>query len=135
MGPAVVFPAVLAPTFKQFKAQLLVTWVGAVPTFHQRYCQCLAPFTSRDAQSAGNELADQDAGLHRDGARGNEVVIAAFRDIIMISVEGPFRNPGSGCERVQLIQRGVRNEVRKDGSVRWPQGRIDVDGHCQSVPM
>ncbi|MDI2023335.1 hypothetical protein PJL18_03883 [Paenarthrobacter nicotinovorans] len=130
---AVVFPAVLAPPFQQLQAQLLMAGEDTVPTLHQRNCQSFIPFPRGNAQAAGDEFADQDSGLHGDCAGEHEVVVAAFRDVIVVPVEGPLRNPGGSRERMELIQRSVRNEVRKHGSVRGPQGRIDVDGHGQSV--
>ena len=66
------------------------------------------------------------------GASRHELGVEPFRDVVMVQIKGPLGDPVGRGKGVQFRHRGIRDEVRKDGSVRWPKRRIDED-HGLSV--
>ena len=91
-----------------------------IPAVQQRNLQRLVPPAGGDAESAGDQRADQDPGFDRNGAGSHQVIEAALRDVVMVAVERPLGDARRGCEQMQLLQRLIRNEVGEVGSVRRP---------------
>ncbi|MCY1239179.1 hypothetical protein D9M72_519580 [compost metagenome] len=111
VGAAVVLPVFLAPAVQQVQEQGVVAGQHGVPAVQERHLEGLATLAGGDAESAGNQLADQDPGLHGDGTGLHQGVVPGLGDVVMVAVERPLRNAGCLREAVQLVEGGVRDQV------------------------
>ena len=72
------------------------------------------------------------ADLHRSGR--DRVLVPVRGDVVVITLEGLGGGAQPAGEVVQFVVRDVADEVGPHAAVPRPVGRVDVDGHEESVP-
>lgn len=99
----------------------------------QTRADLLGAFLQGNPQTAGNERASQLCTAEFLRARPNQLIVEMRRNIVVVAVEGTLTDARRCGELVQFRQGCIGNEVREDGAVRGPGGRVNVDAHSYIV--
>lgn len=78
---------------------------------------------------APHELARVDE--HRSEC--HEFVVAFGWHVVVVAIEPALRDPSRASERVQLLERGLRDQVPPDAAMIGPQRGIKEDRHVASL--
>ena len=90
-------------------------------------------FALRYAQSGLLKAAQEFASSHGHRALRHEVRDAVLGHVVVVVVEAAPRDPRRCREGVELFVGLVADQVRPDGAMGGPDGRIDEDGHVVIV--
>lgn len=55
----------------------------------------------------------------------DEASVAFCRHVVVVEIEAAPGEPRSVCEGVQLIERGIADQMRPQCSMGWPHGLVD----------
>ena len=89
---------------------------------------------SAKPQSGVDQSEKEFPARHFQGARCYQSGVAGEWHVVMITIEGPLRQARRCRKRMQFDIANVAHQMRKHGSVRRPEGRVDQDGHSFSMP-
>src|SRR5690606_39054695 len=87
-----------------------------------------------DAQAGGAQAADELAGVDLDGAELDEARDELGRHVVVVEVERARRELGACGEGVELVERGVADEVAPEPAVAGPHRGVDEHGHPSMQP-
>ena len=103
------------------------------PGAQQTRADLLGAFLQGNPQTAGNERASQFCTAEFLRARPHQLIVEVRRNIVVVAIESMLTDARSRGELVQFRQGHIGNEVREDGAVRGPGGRVNVDAHSYIV--
>lgn len=104
-----------------------------LPGAKQTRANLLGALLQGNPQTARNERASQLCTAELNRARPHQLVVEVRRNIVVVAVESTLTDARSRGELVQFRQGHIGDEVREDGAVRGPGGRVNVDAHSYIV--
>lgn len=83
-----------------------------------------------DAKAACPQPHDEFAVRHAQRSRTDQFGVALRRNVVVVEIECPLGYAVRACERVQLVERGVADQMRPQRAVVRPHRGVDQDGHA-----